>query len=160
MASVRRRGKKFMGLYRDAEGHQRRTMNEFNEPEVPVSAYGAARKADWMARLQANSEMMNQAAMQVHRQSEDRRVVQAGQAGLFGHATPQEMGATVAARPATIGGAWGQGRPLERLRGTNWESQGAGAVGPIPGGAYIQLNRPAHQFGASPLLTFMQGREQ
>ena len=93
-------------------------MSEFNEPDAPVSQYGAQRKEAWLAGLRANADMAEQAEMAAYAQSEERRVTQAGQVGIFGHGTPYDRGAAVAARPATVGGEWGPGRPLERLGGT------------------------------------------
>ncbi len=92
-------------------------MSEFNEPEAPVSDYGRQRRADWLAHHQANSDMAKAAELQAHGQSEDRRVTQAGQQGLWGHMTPQDKAAAVAARQAEVGSAYG-GRPLEKLGGT------------------------------------------
>lgn len=128
------------------------------EQEVPVSAYGQQRRAAWLAGLQANSEAMTAAAMQAHH--EDHLTVTAGQTGLFGYSTPQQLAATVAAR-RRVGDDWGAGRDLQALGGTNWESRGAGAVGPIPAGAYLQhLNRRPEPLGESPLARYMRTRKQ
>jgi hypothetical protein len=89
----------------------------FHEPVAP-SDYGRQRRAAWLAGLQANSDMATSAAMQAHAQSDDRRVTQSGQAGLFGHMTPEDRGAAVQDRAATVGTDWGNGRPLERQGGT------------------------------------------
>jgi hypothetical protein len=77
--------------------------SEFDQPEVPVSDYGRQRRAAWLAGLQANADMARSAAMAAHGQSEDRRVTQAGQAGIFGHMTPTDKGQAVAARQAVVG---------------------------------------------------------
>jgi hypothetical protein len=129
----------------------------FNEHAgADPSAEDQRRKAALMGRLQANSDAMTAAAMAAHQK--DHNIVTSRQAGIFGPgATGQQQAADVAARPARVGDGAGAGRDLERLGGTNWEAQGAGAVGPIPAGAYANLNRPADQLGESPLLRFMRG---
>jgi hypothetical protein len=129
-------------------------MNEFNEPEVPVSAYGAARKAAWLAHHAENSAMADRAALAAHGQSEDHRVVQAGQGGLYGHLSPQDMGAAVAARPARVGDDWG-GRELERNGGLYDNN-----VGPAPGRRDLRYVDQVQPPTVSPLLEFMQGRQQ
>ena len=90
----------------------------FHEPDAPVSDYGRWRNARWLAGLQASADMAQEAAVQAYGQSEARRVTQAGQAGLFGHMTPEDRGAALQARQATVGSEYGRGRPLERLGGT------------------------------------------
>lgn len=134
-------------------------MSEFDQPEVPVSDYGRQRRAAWLAGLQANADMASSAAMAAHGQSDDRSVTQAGQAGLFGHMTAQDKAAAVAARPATVGSAYG-GRPLERLGGT----LDHGAVGCAPAPARVDL-RYVDQFGQrptgeSPLAAWMRAGQQ
>jgi hypothetical protein len=128
------------------------------EQQVPVSQYGRARREAWLAGLQVNADAMTAAAMEAHRA--DHLAVTAGQTGLFGNMTPQQQAANVVAR-RRVGDDWGAGRDLEMLGGTNWEQLGAGAVGPIPGGAYIagQLNPSPEQLGESPLLKFMRERQ-
>jgi len=86
-------------------------MTEFVEP-VPASEYGRQRRAEWLAGLQANADMASAAEMQAHQQ--DHNTVTAGQAGIFGQTSPQQMAATVAARAATVGTGTDAGRPLER----------------------------------------------
>src|SRR2546427_13107010 len=85
------------------------------EPEVPVSAYGAARREAWLAHLRASDEMASAAAMQAHQADHD--AITVSKQGLYGHLSPQDIGAAVAALPARVGDAWGQGRPLERNGG-------------------------------------------
>jgi hypothetical protein len=92
------------------------TAGDF-EQTADVSQYGAQLRANWLAGLQAHADMAEQAALAAHGQSEARQQVQVGQAGLFGHMTPEDRGAAVAARTATVGGEWGRARPLERLGG-------------------------------------------
>lgn len=119
-------------------------MTDFHE-EVPVSAYGAQRREAWLAGLRANANMADRAAVAAHGQTEDHRTVQAGQAGLFGHLTPEDRGAAVAAQQARVGEDWGGGgRALEARGGLDWESQGAGAVAPIPPRADMRfVHQPA-----------------
>lgn len=133
-------------------------MTDFEHEHEPLdpSAEDQRRKAALMAKLQANADNMTAASMAGHQPVHD--IVTSRQAGIFGPgATGQQMAANVADRPARVGDGAGAGRDLERLGGTNWEAQGAGAVGPIPAGAYANLNRPADQLGESPLLRFMRG---
>jgi hypothetical protein len=80
---------------------------------------------------------------------------------LYGHMSPQEKGAAVAARPARVGDAWGGGRELQPLGGTDWESQGAGAVAPVPARADLRfVNTPGQQpTGESPLGRYMRERD-
>ena len=125
------------------------------EMEVPVSDYGKQRKEDWLAHLRASDAMAASAAMQAHAQSEDHRVVQAGQAGLFGHMSAQDMGAAVAARPARVGDAWGQGRELERNGGLYDNN-----LGPAPARRDLRHVGQMQAPTVSPLLEFMRGREQ
>jgi hypothetical protein len=123
--------------------------------EAPVSQYGAQRRAAWLARLQGNHDMARRAALAAHGQTEDHRVVQAGQAGLFGHMTPEDMGATVAARAATVGGDW-YARPLERNGGTFTHA----TEGPAP--ARVDLTQ-IHNPGLRQMPTladYMRNREQ
>jgi hypothetical protein len=88
------------------------TSQDF-EHEVPVSQYGAARKAAWLAGLRANADAMEAAAVEAHRADHD--VITAGQHGIFGAAdSPYELGAAVAARAATVGGEWGHAQAIER----------------------------------------------
>ena len=133
------------------------TSQDFEQ--VPVSAYGAARRAAWLAHHQANSDMADRAAVEAHGQSEDHRVVQAGQGGLFGHATPQDMGAAVAARTRRIGDDWGVGRDIVP---PDLDAMGSTSIGPAP--SRVDLRHvgmpPGHQVGESPLAAFMRAREQ
>ena len=97
--------------------------------------------------------------MQAHGQGEDHRVVQAGQAGLYGHMTPEEMGAAVQARAATVGTAWGNGRELERHGGTFDHA----ATAPAPARVDLRfVDMPqGHAVGVSPLawLTCASARD-
>jgi hypothetical protein len=124
-----------------------------------VSAYGAQRRAAWLAHHAANADMANRAAVEAHGQSEDHRVVQAGQGGLFGHMTPQQMGQAAAERTATVGAEYGQGRPLER------NGHLAESIGPSPARIYrSQITdrpgfMPGQEPGVSPLLAHMRGQQ-
>ncbi len=74
-------------------------MTEFHE-EAPVSAYGAARRAAWLADLRRKTEAA--ASISAHRADHD--VITAGQAGIFGPgATGEQMAADVAARRPRVG---------------------------------------------------------
>jgi hypothetical protein len=125
--------------------------------EGQVSAYGTARRAAWLAHHAANAAMADRAAVEAHGQSEDHRVVQAGQGGLYQHMTPQQLGQAAAERPATVGGEWGLGRPLER------NGHLSSSIGPAP--ARVDLTRvndrpgfmQGQEPGVSPLLAHMRG---
>lgn len=123
------------------------------ETEVPVSDYGKQRRAAWMAQLQANAQAMSAASLEAHQDDHD--VVNAGQGGIFGRMTPQQMGAAVAARPPTVGSEWGgQGRPLERNAGLYDNN-----LGPAPARRDLRyVDRQGQEPGVSPLLAHMRGQ--
>ena len=128
------------------------TANDF-EQEVPVSAYGAARAAAWHQHLVESMEASTEASMASHRA--DSAILRAAHQGLYGHATPQEMGAAVQARAATVGDAYGQGRPLERQGGTFDHA----AESPAPARVDLRfVDRQGQAPGVSPLLAHMRGR--
>jgi hypothetical protein len=136
-------------------------MSEQFEQDVPVSAYGAQRKAAWLARLQANSDMAKNAELAAYGRSEDRRVTQAGQQGLFPHMTPYDRGAAVADMQPIVGSDYG-GRPLEKLGGMLPHSD----VGCSPAPARVDM-RFIRQPGGAPaadaesgLARFMRERQQ
>ena len=134
------------------------TSEDF-EQEVPVSAYGAARAAAWRARLEASAAASTAAEVEAHRASS--AVLRAAHQGLYGHLSPQDMGAVATAHPATVGTAWGNGRELETRGGLDWESQGAGAVAPIPPRADLRfVNQQGQEPGISPLAAYMRGRDR
>jgi hypothetical protein len=130
----------------------------FNE-EVPVSEYGRWKREQFLARGQLHAEMADRAALEAHGQSEDHHRVQAGQGGMYQHMTPQERGAAVAARQATVGSEYG-GRPLERLGGTFDHAND----GPVPGRADLRfVNQPGGPPAAdavSPTVAYMRSRDQ
>jgi hypothetical protein len=119
-------------------------MSEPFEQSVPVSDYGRQRRAAWLAHHQASADMAKSAELAAYGASEDRRVTQAGQAGLWGHMTPQEKGAAVAAMQPVVGSAYG-GRPLQRLGGTFQHSE----VGCSPAPARVDM-RFVNQVGGAP----------
>lgn len=138
-------------------------MTDFeHETEVPVSAYGAQRRAAWLAHHQANADMAKSAELAAYGASEDRRVTQAGQAGLYDHMTPQEKGAAVAARQARVGDDWGQGRDLRALGGT--VDPGSYLCSPVPPQRDMRfVNQPGGAPAAdaeSSLARFMRERQQ
>ena len=103
--------------------------------------------------------MAYRAALAAHGQSEAHRQVQAGQAGLFGHMTPEDRGAAVQDRTATVGTDYG-GRPLERNGGTfRWSD-----VSDSPAPALVDrrfIDRPGvRPTGESPLAAYMRNRGQ
>ena len=131
------------------------TTADFEQP-VPVSQYGAQRRAAWLAHHQVNADMATEAAMQAHARGEDHRVVQAGQQGLFGHLSPYDRGAAVQARAATVGQDWGNGRPLEARGGTFSPADYASSPAP----ARVDLRNVDQQgpaTGVSPVVAHMRG---
>jgi hypothetical protein len=99
------------------------------EQIAQVTQYGAQRRQEWMQRLQANSDMATSAALAAHQA--DHNVITASQHGIMGAITPEAQAAIVA-RQHRVGDGVGAGRDLQRLGGVDFESQGAGAVGPVP----------------------------
>ena len=95
-------------------------MSEYDQPEVPVTEFGAWVREQRDARLQAGAQvmmdMLNGGGQDAHRA--DSAQLRAGQHGIFGEAdSPQEQAAAVAAMQPVVGSAYG-GRPLQRLGGT------------------------------------------
>jgi hypothetical protein len=128
--------------------------SNFEQPADPAQ-FGAWLAQKTRAEQQAKLDALSAEPLDQHQATHD--YFTRNQRGITGM-SGQQAAAEVAERAPTVGsGLPGCGRPLERLGGTNWESQGAGAVGPIPAGAYANLNRPADQLGESPLLRFMRG---
>jgi len=120
---------------------------------TPVSAYGQQRREAWLAGLRANSDLMSAASMEAHRAEHD--VITAGQNGLYGALSPQEKAAAVAARAATVGSAWGHGRPLERQGGLYNHN-----FGPAPARVDLRnADRQGQEPGMSPLLAHMRGQQ-
>jgi hypothetical protein len=123
------------------------------EQQAPISAYGKQRRAAWMAQLQANADAMRAASLEAHQAHHE--VVTASKQGIFGHSTPEQMAATVAARPATVGTAWGQGRPVER-NGGQYDHN----LGPAPARVDLRnVDRQGQEPGMSPLLAHMRGQQ-
>lgn len=131
------------------------TMSEPFEQDVPVSAYGAARAAAYRAHLEASQAASTEAAIEAHRASS--AVLRAAHQGLYGHATPQDMGQVVSEQQPTVGGAWGQERAIERLGGTFTHANDGPAPPPVD---LTRVNdRPGYQRGESPLSRYMRGRD-
>ena len=110
-------------------------MSEFDQPTPLASMEDQRRKAALRARLETNAAAMTQAAMQAHQQDHD--IVTAGQGGLYGSATPQQLAAQVAARHPRVGGGAGAGRDLVALGGSDLVAHAAS--GPAP--ARVDLTR-------------------
>lgn len=129
------------------------TMSEpFQDPALE----GQRRATAWRAHLEASQAASSAAEVEAHRASSEG--LRAAHQGLYGHMTPEELGAAVQARAATVGTAWGHGRPLERNGGTFDHA----ATAPAP--ARVDLRHadmpPGHQVGESPLARYMRTREQ
>jgi hypothetical protein len=135
-------------------------MTDFeHEHQVPVTAYGDQRKADWLTDQQAKADMMNEmlsgAGRAGHQAEHD--IITRSKQGLFGAMTPEELGQAAAERQATVGGEWGQARPLERNGGLFDHH----VTAPHPAQRdlrYVnQVQRPSAD-SVSPLKAFMDGR--
>ncbi len=133
-------------------------MSEFDQPIPLASMEGQRRREQWMARLQANADLAKSAELAAYGQSEDRRVAQAGQAGIFGHATGQQMAASTRARPARVGEDYG-GRDLIPLGGT--VDPASYLCGPVPPQRDLtRVDQQGRQPGHSPLWDYMNGGRQ
>jgi hypothetical protein len=90
----------------------------FNEAEGPATEFGdrlrQQRDAHLQASAQAWNDMLSGGGQDAHRATSAQ--LRSVHRGLYGDATPQELGAAVANRQAILGSAYG-GRPLERNGG-------------------------------------------
>jgi hypothetical protein len=137
-------------------------MTDFeHEHEIPVTEYGRWRLEQARAQQRANAQvmmdMLNGGGQDAHRADHDQ--ITRSTHGLFGPMTPEERGQANAERQATVGGEWGQGRPLERNGGAfDWS---AVSDSPAPGRVYrSQINdRPGLQRGESPLVRWQRGQQ-
>jgi hypothetical protein len=129
-------------------------MSDFEQPAEP-STYGTARRAAWMAQLQANADAMTEAAVTSHQADHD--IVTAGQVGIFGAGDPRQRAAELAARPATVGegASVGIGRPLQR------NGHLAESISPAPARVYAsQIKKPGQvPDGLSPLAQYMRDHQ-
>ena len=82
------------------------------------------------------------------------RQLRAAHQGLFGHMSPEDLGAAVAGRAATVGTGWGQGRALERNGGTFDH-----AIGPAPARRDLRYAGQVQPPGESPLARYMRERD-
>lgn len=116
---------------------------------------GERRAAARWAHLEASQA--NAADLEAHRAISER--LRASQSGLYAGATGQQL-AALASRTARVGDGVGSGRDLVRLGGIDFESQGAGAVGPVPHRADLtQLNAPpGYMRTEHPLKRLHEGR--
>jgi len=134
-------------------------MSEFNEPfEQPMAPteYGKFRAEQHRQHLIESAANATQASMASHAATST--VLRAAHQGLYGHATPQELGAAVAARQAVVGSAYG-GRPLERQGGLYDPASYLCAPAP-PQRDLRQVDAPGGQpTTVSPLWAHMQGRQ-
>jgi hypothetical protein len=120
------------------------------EPEVPVSAYGAQRRAEWLAGLQRSADMVSAAEMSAHEAQSE--VLRAAHQGLFGHMTGEQMATASASH--RVGDGTDAGRELERNGGLFDHAN----VGPAPARVYLRdINEPGRQGGRSPLYDHYHG---
>jgi hypothetical protein len=131
------------------------TADDFQQ-DVPVSQYGAARRQAWLDSLAARAADMEVAAMEAHRADHD--VVASGQGGIFGALSGQDQAAMLASR-RRVGDGAGAGRDLIPMGGVDFESQGAGAIGPIPRRADLRYAGQPAEPGMSPLKAYLEGRQ-
>jgi hypothetical protein len=127
--------------------------------EVPPEEFSQWLHDQERARQRANAQvmmdMLNGGGQAAHQAAHD-RITQSTH-GLFGASTGQQLGQAAAERPATVGGEWGLGRPLER------NGHLAQSIGPAP--ARVDLTRvndhpgfmQGQEPGVSPLLAHMRG---
>lgn len=87
------------------------------EQAADVSQYGAWRAQQHRAHLERSAANGAAAELEAHRATST--ALRASHQGLFPNTSPQDMGAAVAARAATVGQDYGgQGRPLAAMGGT------------------------------------------
>ena len=134
-------------------------MSDFeHETEAPDTAYGAQRRADWLAGMQRNADTMN-AMLSGSGQAghaDTSRQLRAAHTGLFGHATPEEYGQDVSERQVAIGTEWGDGRQLQRNGGLH------DSIGPAPARRdlrFVNQVQPPSESSVSPLMAYMRGQQ-
>ena len=130
------------------------TMSEpFQDPALE----GQRRATAWQAHLEASQAASTAAEIEAHRASSEG--LRAAHQGLYGHMSPQDMGAAVTARTATVGQDYGgQGRPLEAQGGT-FDPADYGCA-PAPTRADLRfVDRQGQEPGVSPLLRHMRGQQ-
>jgi hypothetical protein len=128
-------------------------MSEFDQPEIPVSQYGAQRRAAWLAGLQANSDIATAAEMAAH--APESAYLRRGQAGIMGMPGEQQA-ATLAALAPTVGTGTDSPRQIERLGGVHDHH----IASPHPPARDLtRVGQPGHQPGEqmSPLARYMRG---
>ena len=129
------------------------SAEDFEQPAAPTN-FGRQLRQAYFARLQANADM----AATVRDHEADSAILTAGQHGIFGsNDSPQQQAQQVAARAARVGDGAGAGRELETWGGVDFESQGAGAVAPVPARRDLRFVDQHQPPGISPLLRHMQG---
>lgn len=120
-----------------------------------VSEYGAWRRQQWLRHGQDLADMATRAEVQAYGQSDERRATQAGQAGLFGHMTPQDRGTAAADRDVTVGSEFGGHQQVERLGGTlDWRQF---TDSPVPGMVDRRPKRPGYTRTEHPLANRGRG---
>ena len=135
-------------------------MTEYaHEAEVRVTEFGQWVHDQHFARMQANAEtmmdMLSGGGRDAHQATHDH--LTRSTHGLFGASTGQQLGQAAAEQPATVGGDFGQARPLER------NGHLAQSIGPAP--ARVDMTRvndrpgfmQGQEPGVSPLLAYMRG---
>lgn len=129
----------------------------FYDPDDPALE-GQRRLAAQRAHLTASQANSTAAALEAHAAVSGRLRVAHG--GLFAGATGQGMAAEVAGWNVRVGDGVGAGRDLVRLGGVDFESQGAGAVGPVPHRADLTSlhSPPGYMRTEHPLKRLHEGR--
>lgn len=124
--------------------------------EVPPEEYGQWRHDQERARMQANAQvmmdMLSGAGRAAHQAAHDH--LTRSTHGMYNGSTGQELAQSVTERPATVGGDWGLGRPLER------NGHLAQSIGPSPHAVDLTRvnDRPGFQQGDDrPIMRHLRG---
>src|SRR5690349_21442546 len=91
-----------------------------HEHQVDPTDYGRQRREAWLVGMQARADdmmaMLSGAGHAGHQAAHDH--ITRSTHGVLGAQTPYQRGQDVSEIQATVGGDWGQARPIQRLGGT------------------------------------------
>jgi hypothetical protein len=126
--------------------------------EVPPEEYGQWRADQERARQRANAQvmldMLNGVGQAEHQGTHEH--LARSHNGLFPGSTGQQLAQAAADLPATVGGEWGLGRPLER------NGHLAESISPSPARVYLSRinDRPGFQVSDDrPILRHLRGEQ-
>ncbi len=130
--------------------------NEPFETEVDPRDHGKFRAEQHRQHLIESAANATQASMASHAATSPQ--LRAAHQGLYGHATPQELGAAVAERGAVVGSDY-DSKPLQRQGGLY--DPASFLCSPVPPQRDMRyVNQPGGQpTTVSPLWAHMQGRQ-